>query len=216
MHFPHAPTRSALFWPWGCIVPRAAHQLPALVQGGVGLVHVPTQIQALQAEMISRLLEPERLERNMFQVYHLSQASQVQPLGYGASILFSTLSTDQLQLPARLSAYVAAFRALYPHRLRPVIAMLPSDVLNEPLFFNRQIFRPAASSATTSTACPAAAFLTPQLKPLMLSAGITKVAHLRLSLRLQQPQLLASNLSSVLLVLPPAWRTIVSSAPAPT
>ena len=50
-------------------------------------------------------------------LYHLSQASQVQPLGYGASILFSTLSTDQLQLPARLSAYVAALRALHPHCL---------------------------------------------------------------------------------------------------
>jgi len=149
-------------------------------------------------------------------LYHLSQASQVQPLGYGASILFSTLSTDQLQLPARLSAYVAAFRALHPHRLQPVTAMLPSDVLNEPLFFNRQICQPAASSATANTAYPAAAFLTPQQKPLMLSAGITKVAHLRLSLQLQQPQLLASELSSVLLALPPAWRTIVSSAPACT
>ena len=40
--------------------------------------------------------------------------------------------------------------------------------------------------------CPAAApaFLTPQQKLFMLSAGITKVAHLRLSLQLQQPQLL--------------------------
>jgi len=123
--------------------------------------------------------------------------------------LFSTLSTDQLQLPARLSAYVAAFSALHPHRLQPVTAMLPSDVLNEPLFFNRQICQPAASSATANNAYPAAAFLTPQQKPLMLSAGITKVAHLRLSL--QQPQLLASELSSVLLALPPAWRTIVSS-----
>jgi len=182
----------------------------------VGFVHVPTQIQALQAKVISRLLEPERLAWKVFQVYHLSQASQVQPLGYGASILFSTLSTDQLPLPARLSAYVAAFRALHPHRLQPVTAMLPSDVLNEPLFFNRQISQPAASSATTSTACPAAAFLTPQQKPLMLSAGITKVAHLRLSLQFQKPQLLASELSSVLLALPPTWRTIVSSAPACT
>jgi len=158
-----------------------------LSKGGVGLVHVPTQVQALQAKVISRLLEPERLAWKVFQLYHLSQASQVQPLGYGASILFSTLSTDQLQLPARLSAYVAAFRALHPHRLQSVTAMLPPDVLNEPLFFNRQISQPAASSATTNSACPAAAaaFLTPQQKPLMLSAGITKVAHLKLSLQLQ-------------------------------
>ncbi len=129
----------------------------------------------------------------MFQLYHLSPASQVQLLGYGASIVFSTLSTDQLQLPARLSAYVAAFRALHPHRLQPVTAMLPSDLLDEPLFFNRQIPQPSARSATTTTACPAAAFLTLQQKALMLSAGITKVAHLRLSLQLQQPQLLASE-----------------------
>ncbi len=65
----------------------------------------------------------ERLAWKVFQLYRLSQASQVQPLGYGAGILFSTLSTDQLQLPARLSAYVAAFRALRPHRLQSVHAM---------------------------------------------------------------------------------------------
>ncbi len=50
----------------------------------------------------------------------------------------------------------------------------------------------------------------------MLSAGITQVAHMRLSLQLQQTQLLARELSSVLLALPPAWRAIVSSAPAST
>ena len=92
--------------------------------------------------------------------------------------------------------------------------MLPWDVLNEPLFFNRQLSQPAASSATANTACPAAALLTPQQKP--LSAGISKVAHLRRSLQLQQPQLLALELSSVLLGLPPAWRAVVSSAPAST
>jgi len=137
-------------------------------------------------------------------------------LGYGANILFSTLNTDQLQLPARLSAYVIAFKALHPHRLQSATALLPSDILNEPLFFNRQICKPAASSATTDSACPSAAFLTAQQKPLMLSAGITQVAHMRLSLQLQQTQLLARELSSVLLALPPAWRAIVSSAPAST
>ncbi len=155
-----------------------------LSKGGVGLVLVPTQIQALQAKVTSRLLEPEGLVWKVFQLYHLSQGSQVQPLGYGASILFSTLSTDQLQLPARMSAYVAAFRALHPHRLQPVTAMLPLNILNEPHFFNRHISQPVANSATTNTACPAAPFLTPQQKLLMLSAGITKVAHLRLSLQL--------------------------------
>ena len=117
-------------------------------------------------------------------------------------------------MPARLSAYVPAFRALHLHRLQSFTVMLPWDVLNEPLFFNRQLSQPAASSATANTACPAAALLTPQQKP--LSAGITKVAHLRRSLQLQQPQLLALELSSVLLELPPASRAVVSSAPAST
>ena len=146
-----------------------ASSLP-LTHGGVGLVHVPTQIQALQAKVISRLLEPERLAWKVFQLYHLSRASQVQPLGYGASILFSTLSTDSLQLPARLSGYVAAFRALQPHRLQSVSAMLPVDVLNEPLFFSRQVTQPPASSPAMDIAGNAAAAtaLLPEQKPLML------------------------------------------------
>ncbi len=94
--------------------------------------------------------------------------------------------------------------------------MLPLDILNKPIFLNRQISQPVANSPTTNTACPAAPFLTPQQKPLMLSASITKVAHLRLSLQLQQPQLLTSELKLVLLALPPAWRSVVSSAPACT
>ncbi len=94
--------------------------------------------------------------------------------------------------------------------------MLPSDILNELLFFNRQTSQPAASSATTNKACAIAAFLIPQQKPLKLSAGITTVAHLQLSLQFQQPQLLASEWNSVLLALPSAWRAVVSSAPAST
>ncbi len=43
----------------------------------MGLVPVPTQVQALQAKVVSRLLEPESLAWRVFQLYHLSQASQV-------------------------------------------------------------------------------------------------------------------------------------------
>ncbi len=89
--------------------------------------------------------------------------------------------------------------------------------LNEPLFFNRQLFQSAASSATTNSACPTAAVLTPQQKPLMLSAGVTKVAHLRLSLQASATSAACKRVViSVLLALPPAWRAVVSSAPAST
>ncbi len=98
-----------------------------------------------------------------------------------------------------ISSLRDSLQSSHPHRLQTV--MLPSKMLNASLSFNIQISHPAASSATTNSACPSAAFLIPQQKPLMLSAGITKVAHLRLSL---QPQLLAGEMSSVLLALPPA------------
>ena len=95
--------------------------LPA--EGGVRLVHVPTQVQARQANVVSRLLEPEQLAWKVFQTHHLGLAPQLQRLAYGASVIFSTVSTLSLQLPARLSGYVTAFKALQPHRLLPVSAL---------------------------------------------------------------------------------------------
>ena len=91
-------------------------------KGGVGLVHVPTRVQASQAKVVSRLLEPERLAWKVFQLYHPSQASQVHAVkGCAAfsdqhSVQHAQYSC-QLQWPARLSVYVAAFRALHPHLL---------------------------------------------------------------------------------------------------
>ncbi|DBB03403.1 TPA: hypothetical protein ACH3X3_010767 [Trebouxia sp. C0006] len=73
-HLPSAAPGAALY-PW-----ELTSSLP-LSKGGVGLVHVPTQIQALHAKVISRLPEPEKLAWKVFQLYHLSQVSQIQPLG---------------------------------------------------------------------------------------------------------------------------------------
>ncbi len=114
--------------------PRGAHQLPTLVQGeltsslpsskgGVGLVHVLTRVQALQAKVVSRLLEPERLAGKVFQLYHLSQASQVHAVKgcaafSGQHFVEHAQYSCQLQCPARLSVCVAAFRALHPHLLQ--------------------------------------------------------------------------------------------------
>ena len=105
--------------PSAVLFPRVFTSSLPPAQGGVELVEVPTQIQALQAKVVSRLLEPERLAWKVFQLHHLSSAPQAQQLAYGATILFSTLSTGSLQLPARRSGYVTAFRALLPlHGMR--------------------------------------------------------------------------------------------------
>ena len=130
--------------------------------GGVGLVDVHTQIQALQAKVVSRLLEPERLAWKVFQghwLYHppVGRRPRIQDrLAYGASILFSTVSTNSLGLPDRVASYVAAFRALLPHRLKPAADMTATEVLNEPLFYNRQVRRlnvhvgPTVSNSSSS------------------------------------------------------------------
>ena len=47
--------------PSAALFPRVLTSSLPPSQGGVGLVEVPTQIQALQAKVVSRLLEPERL-----------------------------------------------------------------------------------------------------------------------------------------------------------
>ena len=72
----------------------------------MGLVEVPTQIQALQAKVVSRLMEPERLAWKVFQLHHLSNAPHTRALAYGTTILFSTVSIGCMQLPARLKGYV--------------------------------------------------------------------------------------------------------------
>ena len=155
--------------------------------------------------------KPEQLAWKVFQNHHFGLAPQLQCLAYGASILFSTVSTQSLHLPARLNGYVTAFRALQPHRLLPVSAMHAEDVLNEPLFFNRQITVPNNASAGSTAQKP----LMPQEHTILLTAGITKVAHVQAALQLHQPQALTACLQTVLLAMPAAWQTVASSVPAP-
>ena len=112
----------------------------------------PGASRAPRLHSVSRLLEPERLAWKVFQLHHLSNAPHTRALAYGATILFSTVSISCLQLPARLAGYVTAFKALQPHRLLTTNAMPVEDVLNEPIFFNRQISVPLGSSATSSSA----------------------------------------------------------------
>ena len=151
----------------------------------------------------------------VFQLHHLSSAPQAQQLAYGATILFSTLGTGCLQLPARQSGYVTAFRALHPHRLLPLHGMLAEAVLNEPLFFSQQVSVPLpASAASGSSSNTVGKPLTPQDQPLLLTSSITKVAHLQLALQQQHPPPLSTCLRSVLLALPQPWQAVATAAPA--
>ena len=187
-------------------------------RGGVGLVEVPTQVQALQAKLVSRLLEPERLPWKVFQLHQLSSSQLASQLQYGAAVICSTVSISSLQLPGRLASYVTAFRALHPHRLQSPDAMPLEDILNEHLFYNKQVKVPAFSSSVSSSSAvsdsPHARPLTVQDQPQLVTAAITKVAHLQAALHFQQPQPLADALQAVLHLLPPSWQLVTSSQPA--
>ena len=92
--------------------------------------------------------------------------------------------------------------------------MPAEDVLNEPIFFNRQISVPLGSSATGSANGSAASRpLTPHDQPLMLAAGVTKLAHLQVALLQQHPPPFTASLQSVLTTIPPPWQAIVTAAP---
>ncbi|KAL3134186.1 hypothetical protein ABBQ32_008101 [Trebouxia sp. C0010 RCD-2024] len=54
---------------------------------------------------------------------------------------------------------------------------------------------------------------TPQDQPLLLAAGITKVAHLQAALQVQHPQALTACLQSLLLALPLPWQAAATAAP---
>ena len=101
---------------------------------------------------------------------------------------------------------------------RKIDAMPADDVLNEPIFFNRQLSVPLVSSPTGSANGSAASRpLTPHDQPLMLAASITKLAHLQMALQQQHPPTFTACLQSVLTALLPLWRAIVTAAPtAPT
>ena len=99
-----------------------------------------------------------------------------------------------------------------PHRLLLPQDMQSEDVLNEQLFHNKQIVVPVSLSPATATSCNAQP-LTPQHHPSLVTAGITKLAHLQAKLQLPQPQHVAASMRAVLLALPAAWRAVAQSAP---
>ena len=139
------------------VVAGAAHLYPsrdvssrAVDQGGIALVDIRAQLTALQAKIIGRLLEPEHIAWKAFldswlsmpltagQI--LSTPPQQQPIWQlGRYLPFSSFSTRFIDAPARVTAYIDAFRQLHPHRLVAVEDLPHQEVMSQPLFHNWQI-----------------------------------------------------------------------------
>ena len=117
-----SPQRSVCSLPW--------------TAGGVRLADIAIMVKALQAKVISRLLNPQRLPWKVFATHWIATTDK---MGVGLASLFSGTGHSRLSIPARLLGYITAFHHLQPHRLQPAAALSFNQVLREPLFNNRQI-----------------------------------------------------------------------------
>ena len=109
------------------------------------LTQVHEMMASLQAKIISRLLEPERLVWKDFALLHFGRSQQwlsshphisrrtVDILGYGVRVLFSTRRIQDLGISSgRVRAYARAFRRLQPHRLVHPSSLTLTQIVVEP------------------------------------------------------------------------------------
>ena len=111
---------------------------------------IRAQLTALQAKIIGRFLEPERIAWKAFfgswlsmpltAEQRLSTPSQQQHLWQlGRYLPFSSFSTRSIDAPRRVVGYIDAFRLLHPHRLVAVDDLPYQEVMSQPLFHSWQI-----------------------------------------------------------------------------
>ncbi|CAL8461716.1 g1247 [Coccomyxa elongata] len=112
-----------------------------------------SQISALQAKVIGRLLDPEQLAWEAFFDFWLYRSpawlsAQGQAAldtrhqhiwQLGRFLLFSTFEASRLQAPPRVRKYVKSYQQLQPHRLIQPDSLSFHATTSEPLFFSRQL-----------------------------------------------------------------------------
>ena len=190
---------------------RAVATLP-LSDGGLRYPDLANAPASLRLKYVTRLLEPanhpwKAIARQWFGrgpawlAAHPDIAPRpVDKWGLGLSTLVSTFPIGQEPgIPPRVLAAVAAFQSLQPHRLRDPAAAGPHHVLQEPLFYNRQIRDgrrlPLGGEHWLEVA----------------EAGIRRVGDLQRALAAGPTG--RSELPTIAAALPEAWREIVSAPP---
>lgn len=185
-------------------------------EGGIRLVDIELMIQALQAKIIARLLDPARHVWKLYMRARLSRAAQVKPprgpiatvpWGAGLATVLTTLPPKVMTVGPRMDSYVRAFRALLPNRITQPNIMDFHQVMCEPLFYNLQIRssdngRPLGGAPWRASA----------------AAGVCRVRDLR-SLMLGSrdsalPPVPLACVDALTAALPASWRSLLT-APCP-
>ena len=124
--------------PHGRYHPRKATTCLPEVDGGMKAVHVPAMLQALHAKIWARLSLPgPSLWKTL--LLHKLASSNHGIWNLGSFSALSTIPPKSVNMPARVTAYMAAFRALSCHRVTSPHPLSPEQVLTERLFHNRSI-----------------------------------------------------------------------------
>ena len=205
---PVIPGTSAWLYPGEDTCFRAAKD------GGIALVDIRSQILALQAKVLGRLLEPEQLAWKAFFDFWLYRsaawlaaqapatlsARRQHIWQLGRFLLFSSFEARFLQAPLRVRRYVHAYQQLKPHRLRHPDSLSHHAVMSEPLFFNRQL-RDAAGQ--------------PFAWEYWARQGLVRISHLRALVHGPPPQdaALQQGTQILLAALPEQWRHFVHEQP---
>ncbi len=115
------------------VVAGAAHLYPsrdvfsrAVDQGDIALVDIRVQLTALSAVCWRPSSTGEQILNTPPQQQHIWQLGRYLP--------FSSFSTRFIDAPARMTAYIDAFRRLHPHRLVAVEDLAYQEVMSQPLF----------------------------------------------------------------------------------
>lgn len=128
---------------------RVTHALP-YDRGGLKLTSLTTTTQSLQAKVISRYLEPERLPWKRFFDTHLDLAD----MQYGGRWIFSTKRIQDLHIAnTRAKSYIRSFRSVGVGRCRLADGanMSKEEILTEPLLYNDRITFNGSPFTTTNT-----------------------------------------------------------------
>lgn len=171
-------------------------------EGGINLVHVPTQVTALHAKFVASLFGPIH---RIWQGLTLSMLSSA-PATFGLSSWVVTAPTALPHniLPPRLSTYVKAFADTKPHRIVLPEDQDPYSVLAEPLFFNHQVTHQGT-------------FLTPHKFQHPIAQQSWKYIRDVRSSSLSAPQshALMHDIHLVLQSIPSAWTPVITHAQLP-
>ena len=209
--------RPALGGGGGIEDPRAFMQHPQLaaaslqpVDGGLAAVDLRTQIDALQAKIVARMLHPRRHPWKLLMQAAIRARSPVH-LGvalpfFPAAPLPRRTSLARPALSLRHADYLGAMRRSAPFRAMAAADMPARGILREPLFDNACIRTPATAECLSAR---------PPLSPLAAAAvsrNLQRVCDLRNALRRWPGDV---QLLQLLALLPDRWRSVATAAVIP-